>query len=97
MTPMSTLVTSLSRTGAVALLVALALLAAAGAPAQARPAPPTPTPTPVLAAVAPTFAEDVSFTRWLRGYLNRNHIVQICVVMMLLALFIIIKKFNGHG
>jgi hypothetical protein len=95
MTAMNTFFTSLSRTGAVALLVALALLAAAGAPAQARTAPPT--PTPALAAAAPTFADDVSFTRWLRGYLNRNHIVQICVVMMLLALFIIIKKFNGHG
>jgi hypothetical protein len=92
---MSTFCTSLRRTGAVALLVALALVAAAGAPAQARPAPPT--PTVALAAAAPTFADDVSFTRWLRGYLNRAHIVQLCVVMMLLALFIIIKKFNGHG
>ena len=53
---------------------------------------------PAAAAVsaAPVFAEsDYSFTRFLKSISNRNRVVQLCVVCMLLALFIIIKKLDG--
>ncbi len=74
-----------------ALLVAIALLTGGAAPVRAEPPA-----AASLSAVAPVFAEEsMTFTRWIKSYMNRAHIVQICVVFMLLALFIIIKKFHG--
>jgi hypothetical protein len=45
---------------------------------------------------APVFADnEYSITRFLKSISNRNRVVQLCVVCMLLALFIIIKKLDG--
>jgi hypothetical protein len=69
-------------------VVALVLLG----PARAAPAEPAP------GLVAAPFAEEHwTFSRFIHKYANRAHVVQLCVVCMLLALFIIIKKLDGDG
>jgi hypothetical protein len=74
------------------LLIALALLNGA-APARAASVPVAPV---AAVSAAPVFAEnEYSFTRFLKSISNRNRVVQLCVVCMLLALFIIIKKLDS--
>jgi len=41
--------------------------------------------------------EHLTFSKFIHRYANRAHVVQLCVVCMLLALFIIIKKLDGDG
>ncbi len=72
------------------LVVALVLLAG---PAQAA----SPAPAPGLAAAVPFAEEHWTFSKFIHKYANRAHVVQLCVVCMLLALFIIIKKLDGDG
>jgi hypothetical protein len=89
MTPSTT---SHCQKSACGLLVALVLLTASAAPAAAAPP---------LGLSAPTVAfadeENLSLRKVLNRYSNRAHVVQLCVVCMLLALFIIIKKLAGDG
>jgi hypothetical protein len=67
-------------------VVALVLLG----PAQAAP----PASAPGLTAV-PFAEEHWTVSKFIHKYANRAHVVQLCVVCMLLALFIIIKKLDG--
>jgi hypothetical protein len=71
------------------LVVALVLLG----PAQAAP----PASAPGLAAAPFAEGEHWTFSKFIHKYANRAHVVQLCVVCMLLALFIIIKKLDGDG
>jgi hypothetical protein len=70
------------------LVVALVLLG----PARAAP----PASAPGLVA-APFAEEHWTVSKFVHKYANRAHVVQFCVVCMLLALFIIIKKLDGDG
>ena len=72
------------------LALALVLLAAAAGPAPAA------APAGQLAATS-VFADEEgwSFRRIMHKYANRNNVVQLCVVCMLIALAIIIKKLDG--
>jgi hypothetical protein len=73
------------------LVLSLILLAVNAAPAQAAP----PAPAPGLSAAAPFAEEHWTFSKFIHKYANRAHVVQLCVVCMLLALFVIIKKLDG--
>lgn len=67
--------------------VAAALFfAAPAARAEARPEPPG------VAAAAPAFAE-VSLKQFFTSSGSRDRIIQLCVLCMMLALFILLKKF----
>ena len=75
------------------LVVALALLVGSAAPSSVRAAAP-----PSGLSAAPVFADEgLSFSKFIKGFNNRARVVQLCVVCMLLALFIIIKKLDGDG
>jgi len=50
---------------------------------------------PIVSATAPVFADESAVGRFFQSFNNRDRIVQLCVVVMLLALVIIIKKFHG--
>jgi hypothetical protein len=77
------------------LVVALLLLSPAPAAASdlapsdesACVASPSALPSPVLAANW--------FTKYLTGVSGRTHVIRICFVTMCLALFILMKKFDG--
>jgi hypothetical protein len=70
---------------AVAFVFALAL--AAPAPAGAAP-----TPRAAVAAVAPAPPLAASFRAWLSSLTTRERVIQIAVLGMCLALFILMKK-----
>jgi hypothetical protein len=84
---MTSCTTSDIRKALCGLVVGLVLLAS---PAQAAP----PVPVPGLAA-APFAESQWAISKYINKYANRAHVVQLCVVCMLLALFIIIKKLDG--
>ncbi len=88
---MTSSILSFVRTSFFGLLVALALAVGSASPARAA------VPASGLSA-APVFAEEgLSFSKFIKGFNNRARVVQLCVVCMLLALFIIIKKLDGDG
>jgi hypothetical protein len=76
-------------------LLALLLL---GGFAAAAPAAPTPTARPAAVAAAPALlADGFSVKSLFSGFNSRARVVQLCVVMMALALFIMMRKFTGGG
>ena len=90
---MTSCTTSCIRKALCGLVFGLVLLAADAAPAQAAPS----ALAPGLPAAAPFAEEHWTFSKFIHRYANRAHVVQLCVVCMLLALFIIIKKLDGDG
>jgi hypothetical protein len=50
---------------------------------------------PIVSAPSPIFADESSVSKFLHSFNDRTRIVQLCVVVMLLALVIIIKRFHG--
>ena len=85
-------VTGLPRLAGLSLL-ALLLLGAA-APVAAAPAG----PTAAAAAAAPVVAaEGFTLKGYFSGMRSRTRVVQLCVVTMCLALFILMRKFTAGG
>jgi hypothetical protein len=88
--------TGLPRLGGLALLALLLLgPCAAAAPAMG------PAPAATAAAVAPAapavFADGFSLKGFFSGMGSRTRVVQLCVVTMCLALFIMMRKFTAGG
>jgi hypothetical protein len=84
------------RHGGLAVL-ALLLLGGLAAPAPAAPVAPA-RPALVAAAPAPALlAEGFSIKGFFSGMGSRTRVVQLCVVAMCLALFIMMRKFTGGG
>jgi hypothetical protein len=84
-----------TRRGGLALLAFLLL----GTFAPAAPAAPAPArPAAVAAAAAPAvWAEGFSLKGYFSGFGSRTRVIQLCVVAMCLALFIMMRKFTGGG
>ena len=77
---------SFRRSPWIGLFVAAVLLLAAGPPRAAA------APEPAGVTAAPAFAE-VSLKQFFTSSNSRDRIIQLCVLCMMLALFILLKKF----
>jgi hypothetical protein len=88
--------TGLPRLGGLALLALLLLGPCAGAAPAMGPAP-----AGTAAAVVPVgpvvFADGFSLKGFFSGMGSRTRVVQLCVVTMCLALFIMMRKFTAGG
>jgi hypothetical protein len=82
--------TGLPRLAGVALL-SLFLLGAGAGPAPAAPAAAASPATPVV------LAEGFSLKGYFSGFGSRTRVIQLCVVTMCLALFIMMRKFTAGG
>jgi hypothetical protein len=84
--------TGLPRLGGLVLLAFLLLGPCAGPAPAARLVP-----AAVAAAPAPVPAEGFSLKGYFSGIGSRTRVVQLCVVAMCLALFILCRKFTAGG
>ena len=75
------------------ILLAVLLLGPFATPAPAA----RPVPVAAAAAAAPVLAEGFSLKGYFSGIGSRTRVVQLCVVTMCLALFIMMRKFTAGG
>ena len=85
--------TGLPRLGGLVLLAFLLLGPCAGTAPAARPVP----AAVAAAAPAPVLAEGFSLKGYFSGFGSRARVIQLCVVTMCLALFILMRKFTAGG
>jgi hypothetical protein len=85
--------TGLPRLGGLALLALLLLGPCAAAAPAARPAP----ACAAAVTAGPVLAEGFSLKGFFSGMGSRTRVVQLCVVTMCLALFIMMRKFTAGG
>lgn len=78
-------------------LLALLLGAFVGAAPAAQAAPARPALVAAAPAAPALLAEGFSIKGFFSGMGSRTRVVQLCVVVMCLALFIMMRKFTGGG